>query len=71
MMVDDMLAGKVMDSIKVALSGDPGTGKSINPGRSSQCGDEEYVNARIKFREPLPPFAPVFWRRVPANFMMA
>ncbi len=43
MMVDDMLAGKVIGLHQGRFEwGTPRTGKSIDPGRSSQCGDEEY-----------------------------
>jgi carbamoyltransferase len=69
MMVDDMLAGKVISLFQDRFEWGPralGNRSILADPRSA--GMKEIVNARIKFREPFRPFAPVILEERAADF---
>jgi carbamoyltransferase len=69
MMVDDLLAGKVISLFQDRFEWGPralGNRSILADPRSSEM--KEIVNARIKFREPFRPFAPVILEERAADF---
>ena len=69
LMVDDMLAGKVISNFQGRFEWGPralGNRSILADPRSAEM--KEIVNARIKFREPFRPFAPVILEDRAADF---